>query len=242
MQTRLTLDILPQPDETTCGPTSLHAVYRYYGDDIPLQQVIDETHVLEGGGTLEVLLALHALHRGYRAIIYTYNLRMFDPTWFQDPAINLAKKLCQQQKIKRKPKLGVATEAYLEFLRLGGKVRFQDLTSSLLRKYLKQEKPILCGLSSTFLYHSAREHGDNMEYDDIRGNPAGHFVVLCGYDMEHRNVLVADPMQQNPMARDHIYEVNIDRLICSILLGPLTYDGSLLILEPGQKHKKGTSP
>ena len=23
----------PQPDETTCGPTCLHAVFRYFGED-----------------------------------------------------------------------------------------------------------------------------------------------------------------------------------------------------------------
>ncbi len=28
---RLLLTMLPQPDETTCGPTCLHAIYRYWG-------------------------------------------------------------------------------------------------------------------------------------------------------------------------------------------------------------------
>ena len=36
METRLSLDILPQPDELTCGPTCLQAVYRYYDDNISL--------------------------------------------------------------------------------------------------------------------------------------------------------------------------------------------------------------
>ena len=85
MEARIALDILSQPDETTCGPTCLHAVYRYYRDDISLKQVISEAHLLEGGGTLEVLLACHALRRGYRATIYTYNLQVFDPTWFTPP-------------------------------------------------------------------------------------------------------------------------------------------------------------
>jgi ABC-type bacteriocin/lantibiotic exporter with double-glycine peptidase domain len=40
MKQTLRLDILPQPDDTTCGPTCLHAVYRYWGDEIPLAQVI----------------------------------------------------------------------------------------------------------------------------------------------------------------------------------------------------------
>src|SRR5207244_2038397 len=80
METRLKLDILPQPDDTTCGPTCLHALYRYYDDELSLDTVIDQVQSLEGGGTLAVLLACHALRRGYDATLYTYNLQLFDPT------------------------------------------------------------------------------------------------------------------------------------------------------------------
>jgi hypothetical protein len=71
-----------------------------------------------------------------------------------------------------------------------------------------------------------------MDYDDVHGEPAGHFVVLCGYDRATRSVLVADPQAPNPMAPTHQYPVNIDRLVCSILLGNLTYDDNLLLLTP----------
>lgn len=236
MKASISLEILAQPDDTTCGPTCLHAVYAYYEDHVPLSQVIDEVHILEGGGTLEVLLACHALRRGYKATIYTYNLKVFDPTWFAGPQINIREKLLEQLKVKNNPKLTVATRAYLDFLSLGGILHFQDLNANLLRKYLKQGKPILCGLSSTYLYHCAREFGPRMDYDDVRGEPSGHFVILCGYDRVERNVLVADPLHQNPMGTGHYYEVRIDRLIGSILLGIITYDGNLLILEP--HHKK----
>ena len=37
---RLPVETLPQPDETTCGPTCLHAVYRYWGDREPLETII----------------------------------------------------------------------------------------------------------------------------------------------------------------------------------------------------------
>jgi len=37
---RLPVETLPQPDETTCGPTCLHAVYRYWGDQEPLETII----------------------------------------------------------------------------------------------------------------------------------------------------------------------------------------------------------
>lgn len=237
METRIELQMLPQPDDSTCGPTCLQAVYRYYDDVISLQQVISEVHLLEGGGTLEVLLACHALRRGYEATIYTYNLQVFDPTWFDSVLGDLSDKLQQQSRAKKNKKMKIATRAYLEFLNLGGKLRFHDLTTGLIRKYLKQHKPILCGLSSTYLYHCAREFGPTQEYDDIRGEPTGHFVVLCGYDLRTRNVLVADPLKQNPTGEGQIYEVNIDRLVGAILLGILTYDANLLIIEPTMKKR-----
>jgi hypothetical protein len=75
-------------------------------------------------------------------------------------------------------KLKSAARAYVEYLALGGVIKFEDLTSELLRRHLKRGIPILTGLSSTFLYRSAREIPGTNEADDVRGHPAGHFVVL----------------------------------------------------------------
>lgn len=232
MKRRLQLEILPQPDDTTCGPTCLHAVYRYFGESIPLEQIIAEIPALPTGGTLAVLLANHALRRGYQATMYTYNLQVFDPTWFGDGAPPLLERLGRLYQSSTDARLRTSCKAYQEFVSLGGRVRFQDLTADLIRQYLKREIPILTGLSATYLYRIAREFGPQDEPDDIRGEPAGHFVVLCGYDRKLRYVLMADPMNPNPVSTTHMYEVSIDRLICSILLGILTYDGNLLVLEP----------
>ena len=79
----LEFDIQPQPDNTTCGPTCLHALYRFHGDEMELEQTIAEVPKLEEGGTLAVLLGCHALARGFDAHIITCNLQVFDPTWFQ---------------------------------------------------------------------------------------------------------------------------------------------------------------
>jgi hypothetical protein len=237
LETRLRLDILPQPDDTTCGPTCLQAVYRFYGKDVPLEKVIAQVPHLEGGGTLAVYLACHALRRGMSAIIYTYNLQVFDPTWFR-PGVDIRTKLAAQVREKKNPKLRQASEAYTEFLDLGGELRFQELDSALIRKYLKQQKPILTGLSATYLYRQAREYGPKNDHDDIRGEPSGHFVVLCGYDREERTVLVADPYLPNPLAEGQYYEISIDRVRNAILLGVLTYDANLLIIEPEKERKR----
>lgn len=237
MPTELRLDILPQPDDDTCGPTCLHAVYRYYGDDLPLEQVIEEIDRLENRGTLAVYLANHALKRGYKATIHTYNLQVFDPTWFQNPGVDFKAKLRAQMEAINKPRLHASCRAYLEFFDLGGRVEFEDLTPELIRGFLRKGRPILTGLSSTYLYRTAREYGPRDDYDDIRGKPSGHFVVLSGYREKLRQVTISDPMYPNPRFPSLRYNISIDRVIGAIFLGILTYDANLLILEPGPDRK-----
>ncbi|MGR9108779.1 MAG: hypothetical protein ACU843_17820 [Gammaproteobacteria bacterium] len=232
MDVQLPISILPQPDESTCGPTCLHAVYNYFNDRIELADVIADTRMLDAGGTLDVFLANSALRRGYHAVIYTYNLLLFDPSWFSRPRIDLAAKLRHQAQLKDDEKLHSATAGYLEFLQLGGRLRFSDLNSRLLRRIIRRRLPILTGLSATYLYSSKREFGPADDYDDVRGLPSGHFVVLSGYHRKQRTVLIADPLLPNPFAPNQLYPVNIDRVICAILLGVLTYDANLLVIAP----------
>lgn len=237
MKHTLELAILPQPDDTTCGPTCLHAVYRFFGDELPLERVVGEILRLDGGGTYSVMLGCHALKRGYSASIYTYNLRVFDPTWFALSSSAMAARLRQRLDQATKPRIRIVMQGFLEFIELGGHIAFEDLTTTLIRKYLTRSVPILTGLSSTFLYRAMRERspdepGAEMVDDDIRGEPQGHFVVLCGYDRSDRSVLVADPLTPNPAFQGLKYVVNIDRVISSILLGALTNDADMLIIEP----------
>ena len=153
----------------------------------------------------------------------------------------IAGKLKLQASCKKvDPELEVATKGYLEFLELGGELRFEVLTAALIRRYLKRSLPILSGLSATYLYNSAREYcqGKDLIFDDIRGTPMGHFVVLAGYDKEDRTVLVADPLLPNPVNSGQYYRVNILRLVCALMLGTLTFDGDLLIIKPTPKKKR----
>jgi hypothetical protein len=165
--------ILPQPDETTCGPTCLQAVLQYFGDELELDQVIRDTPSLDDGGTLGVLLGTLALRRGFRVKIFTYNLRVFDPSWFTSdrrksdarrnelqaplerfPQVDLVDKLKQQVRLKEGQKLHYACQAYSNFIKLGGELRMHDLNKALIRHYLSLEIPILTGLSSTYLYQA----------------------------------------------------------------------------------------
>lgn len=230
-EANLGLRVEHQPDDVSCGPACLHGVYRHYGDSIALEQVIADIRMLDDGGTLDVFLANHALERGYRVTIYTYNLALFDPTWFGLQAEAMREKLIAQARAKPTAKLRLATRGYVEFIDRGGRLRLRDLESRLLRRLLRRG-PLITGLSATYLYRSMRELPYTNQDDDIAGEPAGHFVVLTGYLPEQREVLVADPYARNPFAKSGLYAVRLQRLINAVLLGIVTYDANLLLIEP----------
>ncbi len=230
--TDLDFAVTPQPDETTCGPACLHAVYHYYGDELPAGNVIREVQQLEAGGTLAVMLGLHALRRGYRALIYTCNLQMFDPSWFRPGAPPLRDRLVAQMEARDDAKLTIATEAYLAFLDLGGLVFMEDLDEPLIARHLEQSVPIIAGLSATWLYQAKRELPASSTADDAAGEPVGHFVVIRGSNPSTQRAKIADPYFHKPYPASHLYEVPVSRLIGAILLGIVTYDAKLLVITP----------
>lgn len=250
MKHSLNLAIQSQPTPTSCGPTCLSAVYDYWNLPLDLAELIADIGQLEGGGTLAVDLACDALRRGFAAEIVTYNLQLFDPTWFQSdgemvsPTV-LAAKLDEQLHRKSERvdidqyRLQKATVAYREFLSLGGRVRMQPLDEYLIVETLVSNTPILCGLSATYLYHEARERVvvdaqgiPKAVHDDVAGDPSGHFVVLHGYEPETRTVRIADPLHPNPMAPTNIYTAPLSRVTSAILLGIVTYDANVLTISP----------
>lgn len=226
--------MLPQPTGDVCGPTCLHAIYRFLGRDVPIERLIEQVPTLPDGGTLAVFLGLHAVGEGFRATIYTNNLQTFDPTWFR-PGVDLSRKLEAQRAKKADEKLRIATDAYLEFLRRGGRVRMRTFTSELLRGFLDRGLPILAGLSSTYLYDCPRELPSG-EHDDIAGSPGGHFVVISGYDADREHVLIADPLPDNPKFEKPYYSVELNRLLAAVHLGIVTYDANLLVIEPPESR------
>lgn len=232
----LGFDIQTQPDEVTCGPTCLQALYNYYSDPVPLNDVIKEVKRLKFGGTLAVMLGHHALKRGYQAHIYTYNLNVFDPTWFKNSSKKMIYHLQAQMEFKyKRRKLQVASAAYIKFLESGGELRNSELDETLIKDYLKRSIPILTGLSATYLYGTAREIPQFDIYDSIKGEPSGHFVVITGYDEDKDCAYIADPMEPNPLGKGQVYSVSFPRLINSIMLGIVTYDANLLVIEPKEK-------
>ncbi len=232
------IKIHSQPNDETCGATCLQSIYNYYGLTMDIHDVIAGVERSLSGGTLAAFLGTHALQQGFDSTIYINNLNVFDPSWFTHGEISsdqLIAKLDEQMIHKQDPDIIQSSIAYQQYVRLGGHVRFRTLSVKLLQHYFEKKTPILTGLSATYLYFSARESytPDGISsYDDIRGTPCGHFVVLCGYDEKKKRVVVADPHRENPLSHNHYYTVSSHHLINAIMLGVLTYDANLLIIEP----------
>ena len=225
------LNIKEQPNDITCGPTCLQAVYDYLDYRIELDDLIGEVPNLENGGTLAVFLGIDALKRGFNARLISYNLLIFDPSWKKLNSQQLIDKLKKLHENRTKRKLKTAIQAYITFLELGGEISFEMLNVLLLKKYIKRNIPILTGVSATYLYDSKREYsiGDKTHYHDIKGEPTGHFIVLIGME-DNRHIKVADPYTDNRFKKRY-YTIEKQRLINSILLGVLTYDANLLLIN-----------
>ncbi len=246
----INLTIQNQPNDETCGPTCLHAIYSHFNHEVSLEKVISQVERSVSGGTLAPFLGLDALKNGFQTTIYINNVDIFDPTWFKASGHarkELQEKLHIQSQTKKQTE-GQAqlNHAYQRYLAAGGNIKFRTLNAPLLKHYFDRNIPIMTGLSVTYLYRCPREHytetGQSI-YDDIHGTPCGHFVVLCGYDDEHRRVVIADPARQNPLSSNNYYKVGVHRLINAIMLGVLTYDANLLIIEPkdsnGNNYRHG---
>lgn len=228
------IQIRQQPDDVSCGPTCLQGVYDFYGMHLTLDEVISSVRRVDHGGTLGVLLGLDALERGFSATLLTYNLDVFDPSWFGSPPKDLLPLLKRQLKHKTDPRLASAIEAYIEFLEAGGDVRHRELTPELLASIVRRGSPPITGLSATYLYGCQREvyDGTKSQFDDVRGEPVGHFVVVSGVDRNTGKFRISDPSSDNPFHESGTYWVSPHRLIGAIFLGVTTYDGNLLLIQP----------
>lgn len=222
-----------QPDDVTCGPTCLLSVLRYYGDETPFARLLELTPTNPDGGTLAVFLGQVARALGYRARLYSYNYRVVDPSWSALPPSEVRARLLRRAEVSPKPKVQAACQAYAAFLAAGGELAFADLSAELLVGALERGRPLLCGLSATYLYDQPRERPDDNAVDDVGGDPVGHFLVICGHAAGGARFSVRDPYSHVPATEeDGSYVVEGRRLLNAILLGIVSFDAVLLEVWP----------
>ncbi|MEO6096854.1 MAG: cysteine peptidase family C39 domain-containing protein [Fibrobacteria bacterium] len=230
---KLNLNVSKQPDDESCGITCLQAIYDYYSHPTSLEKLKTEIEHWQTGGTVAVNLARHALGHGFQAEIHSYNIKIFDPSWSALNARDLSLKLKQRQRRIRSTKQKKVIGFYLDFLKQGGSLKFDDLDENLLTRLFKAHHPIICGLSATYLYQQVRETADCTE-DDVVGQPVGHFVVVSGWDPQTRTVTINDPLRKNPISDTGTYKLPFTKFSNAVMLGILTYDENLLVISKQQ--------
>lgn len=231
----------------SCGPTCLAQVLAGYGDARPLGELLDRVHRNPDGGTQAVHLGQLALDLGYRARLYPLGVQVFDPTWWEleDPEI-VGKLEARAAGLPAGPRRAEVA-AWHRFMVAGGYIAFQEPTAGLLVRVLAQGRPLICGLSATWLYREARTNPRTNRDDDVHGEPQGHFVTVTGYTGGGLHFHIADPSDDAvpfhgdpepagepsplPPARGR-YPLRAERLIHAILLGDGTRDAVLLEVWP----------
>jgi hypothetical protein len=235
MQKSLKVSILPQPDEESCGATCLHAVYQFFQYQVPLAEVVGSVVKIDSGGTLIPFLGQHALAQGFASTIVPFDVRVFDPSWKRCSPKDLRDRLLQSAERRPDAKTSLAVRAYAEFLSAGGEIRFDEPRCELLQDYLLKGFPIISGVSATYLYQSKRETEElgDIGYNDLLGQPRGHFVVIEGFDGKMDTVSVADPQYRNPRSPgcQHL-DYPCPHFLNSVLMGSITFDAAFLIVQP----------
>ena len=225
-----------QPDDVTCGAACLAQVYGYHGLDKPIDAIVSETPHNRDGGTFIPFLGVGALKNGFGATAYPFGARVFDPTWRRLPTNELEAKLRARRDAVTSGKIRLSIDSYLSFFELGGKVVFRDLSKELVIRHLRHGRPVITGLSATYLYRQPRELDD--QSDDVRGFPVGHFVVVSGYDPVTDRFALRDPARDIPFSRTGRYSVPAERLVSAVLLGDVTFDAVLLVVVPPRGRRR----
>lgn len=234
-----------QPDDTSCGPTCLAQVLRFFGDRRPPAELRRRLRRNPDGGTLAVHLGRLALELGHHARLHPLGVRVFDPTWWALDQATLRDRLARRAAGLADPEGRELAAAWLDYVDAGGHLAFHEPSPALLVRILDRGHPIICGLSATWLYRESRTIPETNVEDDVLGWPQGHFVTVVGHTGGGKHFHIVDPSPDAPVATGGAptassgqapgrYPLPADRLIHAILLGDITHDAVLLEVWPSR--------
>ncbi|MBT3984899.1 hypothetical protein HOD38_03165 [archaeon] len=222
---------------SSCGHSSLLQVLAYYGTKLELKEVVNEISSCEVDdlklGASECELGLFAMKRDFKSTVISLDVRRFDATWFDLSKEELKKKLELRSKFLHNlsPEdfkegqgtqyLDNVTKYYSEYFEKDGKVKFLPISKELIKKYIDKKIPVIALVSSQLYFKKARKY--NGKFDDIKGKPTGHWIVVSGYT--DKNFIITDPADD--LEKDGNVEMEQNYLISSIN----TYGPVILIIE-----------
>ncbi len=180
--------------------------------------------MISGLGTWDANLGKTALAFGFKAKITPVNLYVFDPARHKLNPETLLKKLSARIHKAKDKLLRSDIQAFIDFLRAGGRIEFKPLSKELLILKLRKH-PFLVGLCSTYLYRGRLTANQQMGYR------LGHFVVVNGYEPVSDKFFITDPWRAIPFSKSGRYKIKSAELIAAMYLGEATYDCTILEID-----------
>lgn len=159
---QLKIPLYKQPKNSQlCGPVCLQMLYAYYKIPISFREVLKDVHVYKKG-TYTSDLGISLLRHGFDVTLYFYDTRHFSPQcrgWSREEAIRTIETML---KIKKKNRQRLRRT--LEFIKEGGKLKFDIVRINEIRKAIHSGNPPIICIDRKALYGKAE-------------GVAGHFVI-----------------------------------------------------------------
>lgn len=223
-----------QPTSTSCGYASLSMLLSHYNHDTPAADLLKEVPQAknEDGvpiGSLTAQLAEWCVKQGYEVDFISFDFLITDLSWSGLSSEELLGKLEFVKDIRDVHNVGgkywskVYVEAYINFIKAGGKLTIQPhVTTKLLYEKL-QDGPVYVNICSSVIHGTGRQQYPEPDTDkllsvddDIHGAIGTHSVVIYGNDSDG-NFLVADPW-------DGLEVIGAETMLCGITAAQLECD------------------
>lgn len=204
---------------SSCGPVSLYNIYEHFGIKTSLHQILNDLKIDDKKATYPAQLAVDIKKHGLSTILLTSSPRLVAPNWVNHENKEIIEKLSKWLKKHKNDKWSGNVKHLLTYLKHNGDILITDLTTKLIDEYLDQGYLVMPCLEDSWIWGQRKIKG-KAEFDDIAGEPRGHFVVV--YGKEDNEYLVSDPYPTGLQNREGIYRIDKDKLLVATLFWSAT--------------------
>jgi len=217
---------------STCGPLCLLNIYNHLGVETTLEKILKDLKINDSKATYITQLSGHVQKMGLKAVLLMSNPFIISPEWKDLPRKNIIEKLGKwlvySKSLKSKSDTQVRSlknaEYLVSYLKNGGDLRIVDLTTKLMDDFLDRRYILLSCLEQSWLWEK-RKIKNKAEFDDIKGQARGHFVVV--YGQSGSDYKVSDPYPTGLPGKEGLYEINKDKFLVSSLF----WNSSILAIK-----------
>lgn len=198
-----------------CGPISVYTIHQFFGTTITTAEILKDLGVSTKTSTFPSQLAQHLRSFPYDVQLLTSCSYLVSPHWIGKSSLFIAEELQQWLVHHKRSPWRKGAQFLRDYLASGGMIKIINLTTHILDEYLEGGYLILACLEESWLWGRRKIVGKAF-FDDVKGSPRGHFVVL--FDGNDHEYAISDPFPTGLPGRSGNYFVSKDTVMISILL------------------------